>query len=305
VAIHVVSRSGATALARGAGTRTKIARAFRRDPVGVASAVSLLLIVVLSYGAPLFTRYSPYILGGHRLVGPSLTHLAGTDQFGRDVFTRVLYGGRASLTVGFFAGFLGSVGALVLALAFTYAGGAWDYAWMRVVDTFMALPGLVLLLVLVTMVGPSVLTISIILGLRSAITGTRVMRSVILSTKTEDYVLAAASLGANPWRIAFRHIVPNVMAVAIVTGTLQLGGYIIAEASLSFLGLGIRAPTPSWGGMMGVDGRSYIIQAPWMLIAPAILLCLTVLTTNMVGDWLRDRHDPRLRGAAGMRKLST
>lgn len=276
------------------GRRTQIL--FRRDPVGMLSGVVLVVIVLVSFGAPLFTQYEPNALGTVNVAAPSMEHFAGTDQYGRDVFTRVLYGGRASLTVGFVAALLGSAGALGLALVFTYAGGVWDYLWNRFVDVSMALPGLVLLLVLVTILGPSVFTIALILGVRSAVTGTRVMRSVILSAKAEDYISAAIALGASPFRVMFRHIVPNVLAVSIVTGTLSLGGYITAEASLSFLGLGVQPPTPTWGGMMSIDGRSYILRQPWMLIAPAIMLSLTVVVTNMFGDFLRDTLDPRLRG---------
>lgn len=271
-------------------------RVLRRSKVPAAFGFVLLILVVACYGAPLFIPYHPNEKAGTILAAPSFSHLMGTDQFGRDVFTRVLYGGRTSLTVGLVCATLASGGSLLLALLFTYAGGVWEYLWLRYVDAWMALPGLVLLLVLITMLGPSLLTIIGILSLSSMITGTRVIRSKILSVKGEDYVLAANALGAGPFRIAFRHLVPNVVSVSIVTATLGVGGFMLAEAALSFLGLGIRPPTPSWGGMMGVDGRTYIMLAPWMLIGPAIALSLTVMSANMFGDWLRDVLDPRLRG---------
>ncbi|MPZ99152.1 MAG: ABC transporter permease subunit [Dehalococcoidia bacterium] len=286
---------------RAARTARWLVRFIQRDPVGISSGVVLVVIVLASFVGPMFLPYQPNALGDTNIAAPSLSHLAGTDQYGRDVFTRTLYGGRTSLTVGFVAAFVGSAGALGLALVFTYAGGKWDYVWNRIVDVNMALPGLVLLLVLVTIFGPSVFTIAVILGVRAAITGTRVMRSVILSTKTEDYILGAVSLGASPVRVMVRHIVPNVIAVSIVTSTLAVGGYITAEASLSFLGLGVQPPTPTWGGMMSIDGRAYILRQPWMLIAPATMLTLTVITANMFGDFLRDTMDPRLRGASGRR----
>lgn len=278
------------------GIRLALFRAARRDPVGLVSALFILLVIVGAAAAPLITRYDPNALGTQALTGLSADHWAGTDKFGRDVFTRTLYGARVSLVVGFSAAILGSGGALLLALLFTYAGGGWDYLYQRFVDTIQALPTLILLIVLVQTLGPSILTISVILGLRASITSSRIMRSAILGVMLQDYIMGAITLGASAPRIMFRHVVPNVFALTIVTGTLQLGGFIIAEASLSFLGLGIAAPTASWGSMMGVDGRAYIVQAPWMLIAPAIMLSLTVIAANMCGDWVRDTVDPRLRG---------
>ncbi len=288
-----------TAVATSRRRRHRLLRLLREEPIGVVSVVVLIVAGLAAIAAPILTPYDPYELGPDALSGPSLGHLAGTDQYGRDVLTRLLYGARVSLAVGLGAALLSTVGALFLGLVFTYAGGWFDYLYQRFVETVMALPSLILLMVLVQIVGPSVLMIVAILGVLSAIRGSRIMRSAILAVKAEDYVQSAVVVGARPIRVMVRHLVPNVFALSIVTATLQLGSLIISEASLSFLGLGIRAPTPSWGGMMGGDGRQYIIQAPWMLLAPAAALCLTVIAANMAGDMLRDRLDPRLRGRGG------
>lgn len=298
--------SAAVAVARGRNPLARVDGVFkstvklaRAEPVGMIAVTFLLLLIVAAVFAPVIAQHNPTKLGPASLAGPSGEYWAGTDQFGRDVFTRTLFGARVSLTVGLAAAVIGSGGALLLALVFTYAGGWWDMLFQRFVDTNMALPSLILLLVLVQVVGPSIASIAAILGVRTAITSSRILRSAVLSAKSEDYVESAVAAGANPLRVMFRHVVPNVFSLAVVTATLQLGSLIIAEASLSFLGLGIRPPTPSWGGMMGVDGRAYIVQAPWMLIAPAIALCATVIAANMAGDFLRDKLDPRLRGKLG------
>ena len=271
-------------------------RAFaRRDPIGALTGAVLGLIIVVSLAAPVLAPYAPNVLSADRLEGPSARHLLGTDQFGRDVFTRLLYGGRLSLGIGFLAAAIGGVGSLLLALVFTYAGGWADYLYQRVVDTVLALPALIVLLVLVQMLGPSPWTIAVVLGARVAITSSRVLRSVILAIKSLDYVLGAATVGAGPLRIMFRHVVPNTLSLAIVNVSSQIGFLIIAEASLSFLGLGVLPPTSTWGAMMGVDGRRFLLQAPWMLIPPAVVLSAVVLCANIFGDAVRDALDPRLR----------
>lgn len=275
--------------------RNPVGSFVRKDPVGAIAGTVLILIVIFSLAAPVVTRYQPNVLGEDVLVGPSFSHFAGTDQFGRDVFTRLLYGGRISLGIGFLAAVIGGVGSLLLALIFTYIGDWADYLYLRIVDTVLALPALVLLIVLVQTLGPHPWTIALVLGSRLAITSSRVLRSGILIVKSQDYLLSAATLGASPLRMMFRHVVPNVMPLAIVNVSSQVGFLIIAEASLSFLGLGVLPPTPSWGGMMGVDGRSYLLRAPWMLIPPAAALSIVVLSANIFGDAVRDALDPRVR----------
>jgi peptide/nickel transport system permease protein len=267
----------------------------RKDPVGAIAGGVLLLIIVISLAAPILAPYEPNVLSDEVLQPPSSYHLMGTDQFGRDVFSRLLYGGRLSLGIGFLAAAIGGIGSLLLALVFTYAGGWADYIFQRVVDTMQALPALILLIVLVQMLGPSPWAIAAVLGGRLAITSSRVLRSAILSIKSQDYVLGASTVGAGPLRIMFRHVVPNMLSLAIVNVSSQIGFLIVAEAALSFLGLGVLPPTPTWGGMMGVDGRRYLLAAPWMLLPPAIALTTVVLCANIFGDALRDSLDPRLR----------
>ncbi|MFN8559051.1 MAG: ABC transporter permease [Dehalococcoidia bacterium] len=267
----------------------------RKDPVGAVTGVVLLLIVAASLAAPVLAPYQPNVLGVDRLAPPNADHIMGTDQFGRDVFTRLLFGGRLSLGIGTLAALIGGTGSLLLALVFTYAGGWADYLYQRVVDTVLALPNFIVLLVLVQLLGPSAWTIAIVLGGRLAIVSSRVIRSGILSVKSQDYLFSAAAMGAGPWRMMFRHVVPNVLSLVIVNVSSQIGFLIIAEAALSFLGLGVLPPTPTWGGMMGVDGRRFIIQAPWMLIPPAAVLTTVVLCANIFGDAVRDALDPRVR----------
>jgi peptide/nickel transport system permease protein len=271
----------------------------RKDPVGAAAGVVLVLIIAASLAAPLLAPYQPNVLSADRLAAPSTGHIMGTDQFGRDIFTRLLYGGRLSLGIGFLAAAIGGIGSLLLALVFTYAGGWADYIYQRVVDTVLALPAVIVLIVLVQMLGPSVWTIAVVLGARVAVTSSRVLRSVILAIKSQDYVLSATTVGAGPLRIMARHVVPNMMSLAIVNVSSQIGFLIIAEATLSFLGLGVLPPTPTWGAMMGVDGRKFLLQAPWMLIPPAVVLSAVVLCANIFGDAVRDALDPRLRSRTG------
>jgi peptide/nickel transport system permease protein len=280
----------------------------RQDPVGAVAGLLLTFVIVASLAAPVVAPYEPNVLGTDRLIGPNADHPMGTDQFGRDVLTRMLYGGRLSLGIGFLAAAIGGVGSLVLALVFTYAGGWLDDLFQRLVDTILALPVLIVLIVLVQTLGPSPWSISLVLGGRLAITSSRVLRSAILAIKTQDYVLSATTVGAGPIRIMTRHVVPNMLSLAIVNVSSQVGFLIIAEAALSFLGLGVAPPTPTWGGMMGVDGRRFLLQAPWMLVPPAAVLSLVVVCVNIFGDSIRDTLDPRLRsrtarwGAAGGRR---
>jgi peptide/nickel transport system permease protein len=257
--------------------------------------LALIALALVSILAPVIAPYDPDKQSAAMSAAPSLQHLAGTDHFGRDVLSRVIWGGRDSLSIGFGAAVIGGVGSLVLALAFTYAGGWPDYLFQRVVDTVLALPYLIVIIVQVGTLGPSVGSIILVLGLRLAITGSRVIRSAVLSVKQQEYVSSAHVTGAGPIRIAVHHILPNVLPLAIVTTSLQVGFLILAEAALSFLGLGIPPPTATWGGMMGGEGRAFLMEAPWILIAPATALSIAVLSANMFGDALRDALDPRVR----------
>jgi peptide/nickel transport system permease protein len=275
--------------------RNRAVAFIRRDPVGAGTGIVLLIVVAVSLAASWVAPYLPNVIGPDVLEPPSPHHLLGTDQFGRDVFTRLLYGGRLSLGIGALAAAIGGGGSLLLALVFTYAGSWIDYLYQRFVDMVLALPSLVVLIVVVQMLGPSPLTIAVVLGLRLAITSSRVLRAGVLSVKGQDYLASAAATGAGPLRMIFRHVLPNVLSLGIVNVSSQIGGLVIAEAALSFLGLGVPPPAATWGAMMGVDGRRFLLEAPWMLVPPAAMLCVVVLCANIFGDAIRDAIDPRLR----------
>jgi peptide/nickel transport system permease protein len=281
---------------RSAGKLRKALRLASKNPVGAGSAVVLVCIITAALLADLIAPYSPNEHGtGPILAEPSLAHPAGTDHFGRDVFSRVVHGSRTSLYVGFTAALLATVGATALGVASAYVGRWLDYAIQRCVETVQAIPALVLLLGILIVLGPSVTNIIIALALRQSFTLSRVVRGSVLGVQSLAYVEAARVVGASGFRIILRHIIPNIAPVLIVLFSLDVGTNILAEASLSFLGYGTPPPTPSWGGMMSVDGRAYMILAPWILIAPAVALSLVVFSVNMLGDTIRDILDPRLR----------
>lgn len=268
----------------------------RRNPLGAVGVLILTVVCVAALGAKWVAPYGPLELSDSPLAGPSSEHWAGTDQFGRDILSRVVYGARISLLIALVVITVGGVLATIVGMATTYAGGAIDYVWQRFVDAVMALPSLVLLLGILSVVNPSVTTVIIILSLRFAVTNTRYIRAVTLGALASDYVLSARVVGASPPRILFRHILPNIVSLIIVLLSYEVGTVILIEASLSFLGYGVPPPHPTWGGMLARDGRTYMLVAPWMLIAPAVALSLVVFAVNVVGDAARDAFDPRLRG---------
>jgi len=228
---------------------------------------------------------------------PSAEHFFGTDALGRDVFSRVMYGARPSLQVGIYATFLGLLVGTAIGLLTGYAGGWPDLIVQRAMDGIMAIPPLVLLLSLVSITSPSLLNIVLILVIFIAPSSSRVVRGAVLATKENQYIDAARTIGAGPLRIGLRHILPNLFAPIMVLASITVGGAILVEATLSFLGLGVPPPTATWGSMLnrgtGVGGLEV---APWIAVAPGIALTLTVLGFNLIGDALRDILDPRLRG---------
>lgn len=283
-------------LGRVAGARRAASQFARKNPLGVIGLAILAIVCLAALLAPWIAPYGPLELSDAPLAGPSLDHPAGTDQFGRDTLSRIIFGARISLLIALVVITLGGVLATVIGMATTYIGGTVEYIWQRFVDAVMALPSLVLLLGILSVVEPSVLTVITILSLRFAITNTRYIRAVTLSALTSDYVTSARVVGASPARTLFRHILPNILSLIIVLLSYEVGTVILIEASLSFLGYGVPPPQPTWGGMLARDGRTYMIIAPWMLIAPAVALSLVVFAVNVVGDALRDTLDPRLRG---------
>lgn len=275
----------------------RIRRVARKQPIGTVAAVYLIVVVLLAVFAPLVAPYSPYKILGTRLESPGADFLLGTDSVGRDVASRVIYGARVSLSVGLLAVSLATALGAFVGLVSGYAGGKLDILLQRLVDALMSLPPLLLALVLATVLGPSIRNSALAIGIAIMPYQARVIRSMVVSIKNEQYVEAAYALGASHTRLILRAILPNCMAVIMTVASLQVAGAIIAEASLSFLGLGARPPTASWGEMLSGPGRTYMETAPWIVMAPGIALALTVLATNLLGDALRDILDPRLRGS--------
>lgn len=272
----------------------------RAKPMGAIGGAVLLIMALVAVFAPWIAPYSPTATNQREaLEPPSLQHLFGTDQFGRDVFSRVVYGARVSLFVGLGVTAATLILATIIGMCSAYFGGALDYFVQRFVDAVQAVPGLILLISVMVVLGPGLLNVMVALALRSSITTSRVIRSTTLTVKANPYVEAAAVVGATHSRVMLRHIVPNIVPPAIIVASVQFGGAILAEAALSFLGFGVPPPTPTWGGMLSSEGRAFMVAAPWILVFPAIALSMTIFSVNMLGDALRDRLDPRLRGGGG------
>jgi len=275
------------------------ARHFKKSRLALAGVFVIFVLYAVAILAPLLAPYDPIAqptnLLATRFLSPlSAGHLLGTDQFGRDILSRILYGARISLAIGFVATAIAvTLGTLIGAVA-GYLGGWVDAALMRFTDMVLAFPRLVLLILVVALFSPSLSLIILVLGLTQWPGTTRIVRGDVLSLREREYIQAARALGFGRWRIIFRHLVPNVLAPVIVTATLGIGNTIVLEAGLSFLGLGVQPPTPSWGSMVS-DGRENLIGAWWIATFPGLAIVLTVLAFNLVGDALRDALDPRLR----------
>lgn len=262
--------------------------------IGLVVVVGLYLVAVL---APLIAPYNP--IAQHDLVktgylSPSPAHWLGTDRFGRDVLSRILYGARISLSIGFIAVAIAVVLGSALGAVAGYLGGWLDAAIMRFTDTVLAFPRLVLLIMIVALFNQSITLIILVLGLTQWPGTARLVRGEVLSLREREFIQAAYALGFGKARIILRHLIPNVLAPVIVAATLGIGNTIVLEAGLSFLGLGVRSPTPSWGNMVA-DGRQNLLGAWWVATFPGLVIVLTVLAFNLVGDGLRDAMDPRLR----------
>lgn len=283
---------------RPAAAGRALRRFVRRQPLGALGAAIVALFIVLGAAGPYAVPFDPAEVGaGPRLAGPSPGYPFGTDAFGRDQFSRVIAGARLSVFVGFGAVLIGTGAATVLGLWVGYVGGRADMAVQRMVDGVMAYPPLVLALVAVGVLGPSTLNITLVLGVLMIASSSRVMRGSTLAAKHTTYVEAARALGASTPRVILRHVLPNVVSPLIVIATVNLGSVILAEGALSFLGLGVPPPTPSWGRMIGgEESRFYFATNPSLVLFPGIALTLVVFAFNMFGDALRDVLDPRLRG---------
>ncbi|TVS14467.1 MAG: ABC transporter permease [Gammaproteobacteria bacterium] len=273
-------------------------RLLREKPLGAIGGVIFVVFLFCGLFADVLAPYAANETNmAARLQAPSLSHWLGTDHLGRDLLSRVLIGAQLSMMVGFLAAGLATVVSIVLGLLSGYLGGKVDMAIQRVVDAWMIFPDLLLLIVVVSIVGSGMPQIVIVLGLLYGIGGSRIVRGGVLTVRETMYTHAAQSMGARTLYILWYHILPNVMPVVIVLFTTRVGAAILAEAGLSFLGLGVPPPAPTWGGMLSGDGRTYMYMAPWLAIAPGVCLTLVVFSVNIFGDALRDLLDPRMRGS--------
>ena len=272
-------------------------RLIKEKPLGAFGGVIVSGLLLCALLAPWIATH-PYDQTNvrNRLKPPSSQFYFGTDNLGRDIFSRIVYGARVSVTVGFGAVSIGICLAIFVGVGSGYFGGKADVLVQRLVDAQMAIPGLLLLLNIMAVLGPGLLNIIVALGIVSAAGSSRIIRSAALSVKEHQFVEAARALGASHLRIILRYILPNVMAPIIIITTVGLGFIILIESSLSFLGFGVPPPYPSWGEMLSGSGRSYMHKAPWMATWPGVAISLAVFGFNMLGDALRDLLDPRLRG---------
>jgi peptide/nickel transport system permease protein len=285
--------------------RSQTGKAFKKlisNKPALLGAIVLFMVIGTGIFSPLVAPYSPYeqYLGEVRkppmtfLEGSSRFTILGTDHVGRDVLSRIVYASRVTLIVAFFAVIISGLIGLLIGVIAGYVGGWVDTFFMRLVDIVLAFPFVLLALSVVAVTGPGLGIIILVMSLRIWVIYARIVRGTTLSIKEKEFVQAAEALGATKRWIMFRHILPNVLTPVIVIATLYVGRMILIESALSFLGVGVPPPTPTWGGILG-DGRAYIDTAWWIALFPGLAIMITVLGVNLVGDWLRDYLDPRIR----------
>ena len=270
-------------------------RAWRRflgNKISVVGALIIVVMVLIAVFAPVLAPYDPLEpFRGMRGVGPSLEHPMGFDGNGRDLFSRIIFGSRIALSVGIASSAIAVLIGVAVGAAAGYFGGWVDEVLSLFIDTLMAFPLIALLIVLAAVIGPSLPTTILVIGGTVWARYARVVRAEVMSLRQRDFITAARALGGNDNRIIWRHVVPNVLGSVIVLASLQIGSIIILESALSFLGLGVRPPTPTWGGILA-DGRAYILRYPHIAIFPGVMIVITVLAFNFIGDGLRDALDP-------------
>jgi peptide/nickel transport system permease protein len=273
------------------------ARLWRDKPLGAVGGLVLLVFVVVGVFAGFIAPYDfNEIAPLERMQPPSAAHWFGTDNLGRDLLSRCIYGAQRSVIIGCSAAALAPLISALVGIISGYFGGKIDLVMQRVVDAWMSFPDLIVLIVVVSVLGPGMPQIIGTLGLLLGIGGSRIVRSAVVSVREHMYVHAAQSTGASWPRILWKHVLPNVMAPIIVLFTTRVGTVILAESGLSFLGLGVPPPAPTWGSMLSGSGRTYMFQGPWLALAPGLCLTAVVYATNVFGDALRDLLDPRMRG---------
>jgi peptide/nickel transport system permease protein len=286
-----------------------VAKFSRRKPLGAVGGVIVLALLVMALLAPVISPYDPRQIireANNRVpvhVAPGSTYLLGTDHVGRDVLSRAIHGARISLYVGVGAVLIGVTGWFIVGMVSAYVGGAVDLIVQRIVDAMMAVPGLIIVLAIMAVLGSSLnnVIIAIVIGMLAPVV--RTVRSQVLSVKEMEYVVAARAIGAPSARIIGRHLMPNCLAIYLILATYYLGFAIILEASLSFLGVGVPPDVPSWGGMLTAAAQGHITRAPWAGIFPGLAIFIAVLGFNLLGDALRDVLEPRLRGVSTTARL--
>jgi len=282
----------------GAASWTWLSQLATRKPMGFFGLMVLVIVALAAVFAPFITPYHFATTDfGARLLGPSAEHWFGTDNLGRDLFSRVIYGARVSLGISFAAVVLAKTLATAVAVYTGYYGGWTDKIGQRFVDIWIALPRLIILVTLLGLLGPSALSLVVLVGLTNAPSSARLIRSVVVGVRAEPYVEAARSLGATDKRIIFQYILPNIMHIVIYSATVTLGAVILIIASLGFLGYGVPPPAPDLGAMLSGAGLTFMRRNPWMALWPGLTITLVVFAFNVLGDALRDVLDPRMRGS--------
>ena len=275
-------------------------RLVKEKPLGTVGLVITVLLLLTGIFANFIAPYGMNAVGaGPNLSPPSIHFWLGTDNLGRDLLSRIIYGARISLIVGLVGSALSLLVSTIIGVLCGYIGGMFDIITQRIVDAWMCIPSLILMMLIVSIVGPGLWTVVVVLGVTSGINGSRIVRGATISVKENVYLQAAKGIGCSPIEILIRHILPNITAPLIVMFSTMVPNLIVLEASLSFLGFGVPPPAPSWGTLLTGDARRFMFQAPWLILWPGIALSVVVYGVNMFGDALRDILDPRLRGGVG------
>ena len=285
---------------RPAGLADFLFRMVKEKPLGTIGGIIVLILILVAIFADTLAPYEYYQMHlVDRLQGSSARYLLGTDHLGRDFLSRIIYGARISLTVGLAATALNVVVAVLVGGVSGFFGGKVDLVVQRFVDTWMSFPGLLLLLTVMSILGKGLVQIIVVLGIAGGIGSSRVVRGAVIAIKENVYFQAAEAIGSSQWTIYIRHVLPNIVAPVIIIFSINIGGVIMSEASLSFLGFGLPPGIPSWGGMLSREGRQYMEAGPWLALWPGLFLTILVYSLNMFGDAVRDLLDPRLRGGVG------
>lgn len=277
---------------------TFLIRLFREKPLGAVGLVIFVLFLLCGIFADWLAPYGMnQISPANRLKPPTARFWIGTDHLGRDMMSRILYGAQLSVIIGFTAATLATLISVLLGIITGYLGGKIDLVVQRLVDAWMSFPELIILIVVVSVLGPGMWQVIFVLGLTFGIGGSRIVRGAVVSVRENMYIHAAQSMGASTNRVLLQHILPNILPPVIVLFTTRVGAVILVESGLSFLGFGVPPPAPTWGGMLSGSGRTYMYMAPWLALAPGLAITIVVYAINVLGDAMRDLLDPRMRGS--------